>query len=190
MGQCQSMLFSLIKGFFRAFSTSNTASQKQREIIYRIATPQQFPAIVDLMYQGFFVDEPMCKFLNLYDGKNRIKDCDDYTLAGLEQSLSMVAMDVETDEILGKKNNFQTRTKAKLKAVYFTTELMIFLFVTFQASKQMEWQSGLTMRHPLRRLSQGSKTKSGGQWSPLWSWPSSRTCKCLMNWIHNCLNCA
>ena len=111
MGQCQSMLFSLIKEYSRAFSTSNTASQKQREIIYRIATPQQFPAIVDLMYQGFFVDEPMCKFLNLYDGKNRIKDCDDYTLAGLEQSLSMVAMDAETDEILGKKITFKQGQK-------------------------------------------------------------------------------
>lgn len=58
---------------------------------------------MDLIYDSFFLDEPMCKYMNLYDGKNRIKDCDDYTLAGLEQSLSLVAMDAETEEILGNE---------------------------------------------------------------------------------------
>ena len=86
---------------FRYFSAFAAKNDSKREIIYRLATPEQYPAIVDLMYVGFFSDEPMCKALGLYDGTNRFEDGDNYVLGSLEQCLSMVALDAETDKVLG-----------------------------------------------------------------------------------------
>ena len=58
------------------------------------------------MYLGFFSDEPMSKALSLYDGTNRFEDGDNYVLSSLEQCLSMVALDAETDRVLGINPKF------------------------------------------------------------------------------------
>ena len=90
--------------FIRSLSATSPKNDGKREIIYRLAKPEQYPAIVDLMYLGFFTDEPMSKALGLYDGKNRFEDGDNYVLGSLEQCLSMVALDAETEKVLGKIN--------------------------------------------------------------------------------------
>ena len=47
-------------------------SSSGHEIHYRMATPKQYPKIMDMLYQSFFADEPMTSTLGITDGKKRV----------------------------------------------------------------------------------------------------------------------
>ena len=70
-------------------------------ISYRIANPSRYDEIQNLLYNNFHVDEPMSGVLKMYDGINRSPILNQFAIDGLNENMSIMAIDEETNKLLG-----------------------------------------------------------------------------------------
>ena len=70
-------------------------------ISYRIANQSRYDEVQDLLYNNFHVDEPMSNALNMYDGINRSAILNQFAVDGLNENMSIIAIDEKTDKLLG-----------------------------------------------------------------------------------------
>ena len=82
------------------------------DVTFRSVESNRYPEILDLLYANFHTDEPMSKALQIYDGVNRVPAVDEYTLASLEENLSIMAIDSLTNKLLGKKRELAKECRA------------------------------------------------------------------------------
>lgn len=83
----------------RGFSVE--AENSLNNIHYRIVPPSRYEDVIRLLYGSFFTDEPMSKCLGLTDGIRRDPILDEFVYAGLEENLSIMAIDASTGKLLG-----------------------------------------------------------------------------------------
>ena len=74
-------------------------------ISYRIANPSRYPEIQTLLYDNFHPDEPMSRALKIYDGVNRKPILDQFAADGMDENMSIVAIDDATDKPLAVSIN-------------------------------------------------------------------------------------
>lgn len=71
------------------------------DITFRIVDQSRYPEVLELLYANFHPDEPMSRALNIYSGNHRVPAIDEYTLNGLKENLSLMAVDSFTNKLLG-----------------------------------------------------------------------------------------
>eukprot|EP00094_Tigriopus_californicus_P012201 TCALIF_11793-PA protein Name:"Protein of unknown function" AED:0.11 eAED:0.11 QI:279/0.5/0.66/1/1/1/3/117/158 len=71
------------------------------DITFRIVDQSRYPEVLELLYANFHPDEPMSRALNIYSGDHRVPAIDEYTLNGLKENLSLMAVDSFTNKLLG-----------------------------------------------------------------------------------------
>jgi hypothetical protein len=80
------------------------------DISFRIVDQSRYPEIMNLLYENFHTDEPMSKTVGMIDEQNsRVPVLDDFTLYGLAQNLSIMAIDPKTDNLLGVSINVEAK---------------------------------------------------------------------------------
>ena len=85
-------------------------------ISYRIANPSRYPEIQTLLYDNFHPDEPMSRALKIYDGTNRKPILDRFAADGMDENMSIVAIDDVTDKPLAVSINQTVKpSQASLK---------------------------------------------------------------------------
>merc|ERR1711962_402682 len=70
-------------------------------ISYRIANQSRYDDVQNLLYNNFHVDEPMSNALNMYDSINRSAILNQFAIDGLNENMSIIAIDEKTDKLLG-----------------------------------------------------------------------------------------
>ncbi|XP_059082292.1 uncharacterized protein LOC131879858 [Tigriopus californicus] len=75
------------------------------DITFRIVDQSRYPEVLELLYANFHPDEPMSRALNIYSGDHRVPAIDEYTLNGLKENLSLMAVDSFTNKLLGVSIN-------------------------------------------------------------------------------------
>ena len=70
-------------------------------VSYRIANHKTYDEIQNLLYNNFHVDEPMSKVLNMYDGIHRSPILDQFAIDGMDENMSIVAIDDKTNKLVG-----------------------------------------------------------------------------------------
>jgi len=70
-------------------------------VSYRIANSSRYDEIQTLLYNNFHVDEPMSKALKMYDGINRSPILNQFAIDGLNENMSIIAIDETTNKLLG-----------------------------------------------------------------------------------------
>ena len=85
-------------------------------IKYRIASPSRYPEIQTLLYDNFHPDEPMSRALKIYDGTNRKPILDRFAADGMDENMSIVAIDDVTNKPLAVSINQTVKpSQASLK---------------------------------------------------------------------------
>ena len=74
-------------------------------ISFRIANHSRYDEVQNLLYNNFHVDEPMSKTLKMYDGITRSPILNQFALDGLNENMSIIAIDDKTNRLLGVSIN-------------------------------------------------------------------------------------
>lgn len=95
-----SFIHSLVHSFI-ARRLSVAGPTDLNDITFRIVDQSRYPEVLELLYANFHPDEPMSRALNIYSGNHRVPAIDEYTLNGLKENLSLMAVDSFTNKLLG-----------------------------------------------------------------------------------------
>ena len=74
-------------------------------ISFRIANHSRYEDVQTLLYNNFHPDEPMSNALNIYDGIHRSPILTQFAIDGMNENMTIVAIDDATNKLLGVSIN-------------------------------------------------------------------------------------